>query len=632
MAFLVMMDPPVRAGFCAIGCSGPIPVFEDEPFVRLCLKRGPDLGEAETMECFTEDGSALAGRDYVAQRGTATFAIGQQTTTVEVPLVDNGLLDGPRDFRLVATRRGEFFADYPVEIQDNELRSVVDPLFVPEPGAVSGYGSVASMPAGRIVALDGRLVSVLGPDGSVEHSFDPAPDRACAQVSSLHALSDGRILVGLHGCGEPSEPGELLRFLPTGTLDLMYSVADFLGVAAVQPDGRVLVLTTDAPYAPTLVRLNFDGSKDPSFLPYTELETIYQVAAMDDGRILVGGNGKGDSGPILVRLRPDGSPDRAFVSRTSGAPFLLRANGKLILGMSDPERLTQLEPDGSLDSSFGLEPLYGYSVPPMPVFEGAESNLLATGARSCSGPSFVAQWNLAGRLDWEITFGGSLGSYCGGSPARFLTTTTGQVLMAGGFTSVEGFPRRGLARLLPHPPERDFRVVTPALFRTSVGVASVRVVRTGPTTAAASIAFRTRDGTAVAGRDYVAQSGTVDFVPREVSKEIRVPLLRGDGGDERRSFRLELDQPSPGYAFVETTPIYILPELRIAPESLQPRADGSITLTLHGTLPGGWYSVEASGDLQTWEGQVGSLATGSSLTVALLRAPASRSFFRAFGE
>ena len=92
-------------------------------------------------------------------------------------------------------------------------------------------------------------------------------------------------------------------------------------------------------------------------------------------------------------------------------------------------------------------------------------------------------------------------------------------------TNVNGFPRRGLARLFTNPPERDFRVFTPAECSRSSVFALVRVVRTGPTTNAASVAFTTRDETAKAGEDYGPQSGTLNFAPLEVSKEVAVPLL-----------------------------------------------------------------------------------------------------------
>jgi len=111
-------------------------------------------------------------------------------------------------------------------------------------------------------------------------------------------------------------------------------------------------------------------------------------------------------------------------------------------------------------------------------------------------------------------------------------------------------------------------------------------VRTGPSTNAASVSFTTRDDTAKAGDDYLPQSGTLDFAPLEVSKEVAVRLLARSEVDGRRLFGLDLSNPSAGYTKIASTPIVILPDLRMTADSLRPREDGSVAITLQGTLPG----------------------------------------------
>src|SRR6185369_886786 len=202
----------------------------------------------------------------------------------------------------------------------------------------------------------------------------------------------------------------------------------------------------------------------------------------------------------------------------------------------------------------------------------------------------------------------------------------------GNISGVDGYPRRGLARLLTSPPERDFRVLTPAEFHSSSGVARIRVARTGSTTKPASVSFTTRDDTARAGEDYVAQIGTLNFAPFEVSKEVTVPLLARIGIDERRWFNLELSNPSAGYTNIPSTPIAILADLRIATDSLRPRADGSITITLHGTVPGRWYGLESSTGLKNWQWVVDNAATGSTLVFDSFLPKTSPQFFRARWE
>jgi hypothetical protein len=246
-----------------------------------------------------------------------------------------------------------------------------------------------------------------------------------------------------------------------------------------------------------------------------------------------------------------------------------------------------------------------------------------------NGYGAVVQWNADGSLARNLALIRGLPGICSYSGLTLALTQDGQILVGGNIFSVDGFPRRGLARLFTNPPERDFRVLTPAEFFRSAGIARIRVVRTGPTTNAASVSFATANETASAGVDFVPQSGTLEFAPLEVSKEITVPLLAGTGVSLGLSFNLELSNPSAGYTNIAATPVAILPDLRIATDSLRPSADGAITITLHGTVPGSWYSLETSADLKNWGGITGRNASGSTLVFDSFLPNTSPQFFRA---
>jgi hypothetical protein len=62
----------------------------------------------------------------------------------------------------------------------------------------------------------------------------------------------------------------------------------------------------------------------------------------------------------------------------------------------------------------------------------------------------------------------------------------------------------------------------------------------------ASVAFQTEDNTAIAGQDYVATSGVLEFAAGETFKEIRVPILNDALRESEESFRVRLFDPSPG--------------------------------------------------------------------------------------
>ncbi len=58
-----------------------------------------------------------------------------------------------------------------------------------------------------------------------------------------------------------------------------------------------------------------------------------------------------------------------------------------------------------------------------------------------------------------------------------------------------------------------------------------------------TVEFDTQNGTAVAGDDYVASSGTLSFAPGQQSRQIPVTIRSNPATDEDRSFRVELTNP-----------------------------------------------------------------------------------------
>lgn len=102
-----------------------------------------------------------------------------------------------------------------------------------------------------------------------------------------------------------------------------------------------------------------------------------------------------------------------------------------------------------------------------------------------------------------------------------------------------------------------FHVVTTATVTSeAAGQVTVMVERAGDTLAAARLGFRTADHTAVAGADYVATSGTLDFAPGERTKQITVGLVQNSASEGVESLALELG-PAIGGAVVDT-PVHVI--------------------------------------------------------------------------
>ena len=72
-------------------------------------------------------------------------------------------------------------------------------------------------------------------------------------------------------------------------------------------------------------------------------------------------------------------------------------------------------------------------------------------------------------------------------------------------------------------------------------------------TQSVTVNYATSNGTAVAGEDYTATSGTLTFSPGETSKTISVPMLDDSTGKGKKFFTLTLSNPTGGAVLLDAT-------------------------------------------------------------------------------
>ncbi|MEN2397473.1 M10 family metallopeptidase C-terminal domain-containing protein [Pseudomonas halotolerans] len=222
-------------------------------------------------------------------------------------------------------------------------------------------------------------------DGSLDTSFGNGGtaivpfywNDSLGQQASFSVQRDGSFFAS---AAYPSGEIYIARFDATGALVSSFAEAGVLHLPAsvgIQPsgtidvslqgDGKVLVTGRD-----TLTRLNQDGTLDSSFANGGSLALDVHADALviqDDGKILLAGASGGVAS--VIRLNADGSLDSDFGDQgrvswgSQSAPFavadmIVLADGKLLIGAMQGTSadgylaaLVQLNPDGSLDHSFG---------------------------------------------------------------------------------------------------------------------------------------------------------------------------------------------------------------------------------------------------------------------------------------
>jgi uncharacterized delta-60 repeat protein len=339
-------------------------------------------------------------------------------------------------------------------------------------GANNTINDVALTPDGKVVIV-GRFttyngasasrVARLNADGSLDTTFNYAAIAAFTPTDVV-VQPDGRIVIA--GVNSTAfQPGSIFRLNQNGSVDASFPASIAFVTPAtvqdiyVQSDGKTLVsgnfTVAGGVTRVFLVRLNSDGSVDPSFVPNINIGTgvggVYAIAQQSDGKVIVGG----ELGADLQRLNVDGSRDLTFAPTlsNSGSIFAVavQPDGKILVGgnlnTTNPNQvnLLRLNADGSVDTSFNVN-VSSYIID---IFLQPDGKIIIGGSfTSVNGAARgrIARLNADGTLD--LSFNPSFGAN------NFIYTVAlqpdGKILAAGDFTTVNGVNRAYLARFNPN--------------------------------------------------------------------------------------------------------------------------------------------------------------------------------------
>jgi len=230
------------------------------------------------------------------------------------------------------------------------------------------------------------------PDGTVDTAFDAGIARHPGAanppyVGTVHVQDDGKVILGgSFDIVRGAPRANLVRLNADGTLDNTF-VAEANGAVhsvAVQVDGKILIggeftQLNNSVLCSRIARLNPDGTVDDTFQTGSGVFSgfngpVHSVAVNLAGEIYVGGSFSRyrfhNFYNNLAKLLPDGSIDGEFnfAPGLTGAveDIHLRSSGEILLAGSFTEvgnerlplaptpagRVTQLRPDGTLDTLF----------------------------------------------------------------------------------------------------------------------------------------------------------------------------------------------------------------------------------------------------------------------------------------
>ena len=496
----------------------------------------------------------------------------------------------------------------------------VDPTFPTGSGPNAFVRTVAVQPNGQILVagtftnISGSLrpyIARLGTNGVVDAGFVA---QVSAEPTRVQPLLDGRILIsGSFSNVNGVACAGLARLQVDGTLDSSFvppsglsAAGSVAGLAA--SNGMVWVTGTFTSLGGLprnrMARLLPDGTVDPSFQsPFAATNTVALLALQADGKPLISGtftNLPGASVTNLVRLNLDGSVDASFVARLAPGERVIRGllmpDGRLVaavavyadFGMATvPPHLVRLGLDGSLDTTFNVTfeaPGFPWSSTVYALGLQPDGRILVSGTfLRVNGVSRgkIARLAPDGTLDFcfDVAMGGEW------TPLAVAPGLDGSVVVGGSFSGLQGQSHPYLLRLLPPSgcAQGVIEMAVPAVqFREDALRAIIPVVRHGGADLEQSFVFTTRDGSAHAGTDYQATSGTVRFARGDRSQFITVPLYSDNVAEGPETFEVQLTQANDGSALGTLTNVVVT--LTDAPAGTAGAPDSNFVVQLDGAV------------------------------------------------
>lgn len=388
---------------------------------------------------------------------------------------------------------------------------VIDPSF--SPAFNSAIYSLVTLPDGS--SLVGGFFTTVNSTAKnyfarilADGTLDTAVDFGLTQFVNVLSLGSGDKLYLGHGGNQGVK-----RYTLAGTLDPTWNATNLVtGTSGSvfnvkeRADGKVFLSSQSGSngfgFTYQFRLLTSTGAVDPSFTPPTLSWTVHDWDILPDGRIVIVGRFNtvnGVSSRAIAFLHPDGSLDtsvdfsNAFVGNLTGVRYV---NGRLVVW-------------GAFTSAFGQT------------------------------LSNIARLNLDGTLD--PTFKVGTGTNAAVNTAQFLPD--GNLFVGGSFSIIRSQSRSRVALLEAGPGAVGF---APSSFTVGEAVGSVTLTlkRYGSSAGAVSIDYTTTAGTATAGEDYTATSGTISWADGDATdKTISVSVTQDTAIESLEKFQVTLSNP-----------------------------------------------------------------------------------------
>ena len=578
-----------------------------------------------TVAYATHDGTAKAGSDYTATSGTLTFGPGETVQNIVVPIIDRSGSQPSRNFTV-------------------SLSSPTNSTIVQGTGTVtigaSGATPVAtpniSAPPDILVGdTDGYvdLPVTLSAPGTSTVTVAYATDNSTAASSSGCNYN----YVGVSGTltFTPGQTTQVVRVdllncpVVNNFLSFTFNLSSPTNAAIVRPSTRIGIVsdgnatTTPGLYVRSAVVDNTAGSISVPVLlggpaGTASTSTVTVAYATHDGTAKAGSDYTATSGTltfgpgetvqnIVVPIidRSGSQPSRNFTVSLSSPTnsTIVQGTGTVTIGASGATPVAT--PNISAPPDILVGDTDGYVDLPVTLSAPGTSTVTVayTTDNSTAASSSGCNYNYVG-VSGTLTF-------TPGQTTQVVRVDLLNCPVVNNFLSFTFNLSSPTNAAIVRPSTRIGIVsdgnatTTPGLYvRSAVvdntaGSISVPVLLGGPagtaSTSTVTVAYATHDGTAKAGSDYTATSGTLTFGPGETVQNIVVPIIDRSGSQPSRNFTVSLSSPTNSTIVQGTGTVTIgasgatpvaTPNISAPPDTIPLETDGYVDLPVTLSAPG----------------------------------------------
>jgi chitinase len=534
---------------------------------------GQSSNSTVTVDYATHDGTAVAGSDYTAQSGTLTFTPGQNVKTLAIPVADDGDAEAAERFTVGLSNPGNATianGTGTVMIGASDAPAVASPTISAPPDTVVGEGDGyvdvpvrLSAPGTQPVAVDYATANSTARGG-------PGCDLDYVNTSGTLNFAPGEttkvIRIEILNCPQPVRFKSLLLNLSApvnATIARASARVSIVDASTVAATPRIFVrdAVVDEKDGVALVPVLLGGP-----IGQSSNSTVTVDYATHDGTATAGSDYSAQSGTLtfapgqtaktlVVPVADDGSaePAERFTVGLSNPVNAAVADGTgtVVIGASDAPAVASPAISAPPDTVVGEGDGY-VDVPVRLTAPGTQPvavNYATADSSAGGGPGCNLDYvNTSGTLNFapgQTTKVIRIEILNCPQPVRFKSLTLD--LSA----PVNATIARASARV--SIVDASTVAATPRIFVRDAtvdekdGVALVPVLLGGPTgqssNSTVTVDYATDDGTATAGSDYTAESGTLSFAPGQSVKTLVVPIADDGDAEPAESFTVGLSNP-----------------------------------------------------------------------------------------